>query len=508
MTAPSRGAADRPDVPDHELFRCIGRGAFGEVWLARNVLGTYRAVKVVCRRSFDDDRRYEREFAGVQKFEPVSRSHESLVDLLHVGRNDAAGYFYYVMELADDAEVPDTLPATRRLKLDTYAPKTLTKAHLPFEECLSVGISLTGALDHLHKKGLLHRDIKPSNIIVVCGVPKLADIGLVTTVSDAGTFVGTDGFIPPEGPGTIQADIYALGKVLYEISTGKDGLAFPEMLNTPPDDSNQRKLAAFRKLILRACENDPQRRYKSAAEMQSDLRLIQTGKTDQDLPKLGELKYYIYISDLKIGVLFSQIQKGTRARLAAELDLELGLLDRTDGALECGESRLIKLSLVRSYIESLANVGTIDEPGEYFGGILKVRWGPYHSFRGEPTFVYFGGATKKTILGLGGSARHVIGATGKSEAHSHSATPVLIAALCKEFGLPEPEFGRSNFLERSKNSDGTVRPSNVLVAVELATTQMPGPEQRVEFLAKRLLFGTVQGQNVLLGTPLYVALAD
>src|SRR5437870_6393621 len=92
-----------PSVPDHELLRCIGRGSYGEVWLARNVMGSYRAVKVVYRRAFEHDRPFEREFEGIRKFEPVSRTHESQVDILHVGRNDAAGYFYYVMELADDA---------------------------------------------------------------------------------------------------------------------------------------------------------------------------------------------------------------------------------------------------------------------------------------------------------------------------------------------------------------------------------------------------------------------
>ncbi|MBI4661727.1 MAG: hypothetical protein HY735_23130, partial [Verrucomicrobia bacterium] len=97
------GERTPPQIPDHELLRLIGRGSYGEVWLARNVMGTFRAVKVVYRRSFDHDRPYEREFAGIQKFEPISRTHESQVDILHIGRNDQAGYFYYVMELADDA---------------------------------------------------------------------------------------------------------------------------------------------------------------------------------------------------------------------------------------------------------------------------------------------------------------------------------------------------------------------------------------------------------------------
>ena len=85
-----------PSVADHTLLHRIGRGAYGEVWLARNALGTLRAVKVVYRARFEEDRPYEREFNGILKYEPVSRSHEGLVQVLHVGRDDAAGCFYYV----------------------------------------------------------------------------------------------------------------------------------------------------------------------------------------------------------------------------------------------------------------------------------------------------------------------------------------------------------------------------------------------------------------------------
>src|SRR5271169_1713947 len=76
-----------PAIPDHELIRCIGSGSYGEVWLARNVMGNYRAVKIVYRKTFENDRPFEREFNGIQKFEPISRSDNSQVDILHVGRN-------------------------------------------------------------------------------------------------------------------------------------------------------------------------------------------------------------------------------------------------------------------------------------------------------------------------------------------------------------------------------------------------------------------------------------
>src|SRR5205814_655550 len=90
------------------------------------------------------------------------------------------------------------------------------QSRLPAARVLELGLALTEALAHLHAQGLVHRDIKPSNIIFVNGRAKLADIGLVTDASDTCSIVGTEGYLPLDGPGTPQADIFALGKVLYE----------------------------------------------------------------------------------------------------------------------------------------------------------------------------------------------------------------------------------------------------------------------------------------------------
>ena len=108
-----------PIVPDHELIRLIGSGSSGQVWLARNALGSYRAVKIVQEQMFKHRRPFEREFNGILKFEPVSRLHDGLVDILQVGRNEAAGYFYCVMELADDVVTGSTIHPP------TYSPRTL-----------------------------------------------------------------------------------------------------------------------------------------------------------------------------------------------------------------------------------------------------------------------------------------------------------------------------------------------------------------------------------------------
>ena len=106
-------------IPAHRLLRRIGEGSYGTIWLAVNAMGTYRAVKVVYRSNFKEARPYEREYEGIKHFEPLSRSHEGFVDILQVERNDQAGYFYYVMELADDVN------NGQQIVPETYTAKTL-----------------------------------------------------------------------------------------------------------------------------------------------------------------------------------------------------------------------------------------------------------------------------------------------------------------------------------------------------------------------------------------------
>jgi serine/threonine protein kinase len=240
-----------PVIPDHTLLRPIGRGAYGEVWLARNVMAVLRAVKIVERQQFDSDRPYEREFAGIQRYEPVSRLADGLVHVLHVGRNDPEGYFYYVMELADSANdecrmTNDEPPGQSATGIHSsfaiqnsefYSPRTLRsdlkRLHrLPIADCLHVALDVVSGLGKLHEHGLVHRDVKPGNIIFVNGRAKLADIGLVSIHGEGRTFVGTEGYIPPEGPGSPGADIYALGMALYEAVTGYPPDRFPKV---PPE---------------------------------------------------------------------------------------------------------------------------------------------------------------------------------------------------------------------------------------------------------------------------------
>ena len=269
-------APGAPEIPDHELLRLIGKGSYGEVWLARGVTGAYRAVKVVSRVDFEFDRTFEREFEGIRQFEPISRKHPGLVDIFHIGRNREKGFYYYAMELGDDRTTgQDIYP-------DVYKPRSLSSdiqklKRLPMDSCLRYGAFMAEALHHLHDAGLAHRDIKPSNVIFVDGMPKLADIGLVAA-SGHRTFVGTEGFVPPEGPGKPAADIYSLGMVLYEMSTGKDRLDFPEVPGDFADTAERKKWRKLNEVICKACAQSPKKRFINGREMAFAIERIQRFK--------------------------------------------------------------------------------------------------------------------------------------------------------------------------------------------------------------------------------------
>jgi serine/threonine protein kinase len=264
-----------PEIPEYRLLRLTGQGAYGEVWLAQSLTGVYRAVKIVHRDQFEDAKPYEREFTGITGYEPVSRKHEGLIDLLHVGHGQDDSFFYYVMELADDQR------AREEINPREYHPRTLqseleARGKLSIGECLEVGSRLARGLAFLHDHNLLHRDVKPANIVYVDGHPKLADIGLVTTMDNASTLVGTMGYIPPEGPGKPSSDIYALGMVLYELSTGKDRADFPEIDVLDPE------LRGLNQACLKACSNDLSERFANAHAFAEELDQLARGKSTPD----------------------------------------------------------------------------------------------------------------------------------------------------------------------------------------------------------------------------------
>ena len=259
------------------MIRCIGKGAYGEVWLAKDIIGEFKAVKLIRRAAFADQAPFDREFKGLQKYTPISRSHPGLIHILHVGRRDVSGFIYYIMEAGDDAVTSPVIdPAS-------YSPRNLStdierQGALPLQQVVGFGIEIAEALAHLHQHRLIHRDIKPANIIFVNGRPKMADIGLVTDIASPGketTCIGTHGYIPPEGPGEPSGDIFSLGMLLYVAVTALSVQNFPKVPEGLKISSQGGQFGKFLELIGRACEPIKSERYQTAEEFLTDLRELQ-----------------------------------------------------------------------------------------------------------------------------------------------------------------------------------------------------------------------------------------
>ncbi len=341
VSDPQAGPAGSvPPIPDHELVRFIARGGFGSVWLARNIMRNWRAVKFVFRHTFKTDHDYEREFNGIQKFDPISRTHGAFIDLLQVGRNDAEGYFYYVMEVADD------VLTGQEIDPESYEPRTLDReleqcGRLPFEQCLQIGLAVADGLRHLHARGLIHRDIKPGNIIYVNGQPKIADIGLITDMSAANSYPGTPGYMAPERPWDGRADIFGLGKVLYEIGFGKDRKSFPSLPTGWDNTEDREQLLELNEIINKASDNNPDRRYQNAGDVHADLLILQGGKSIRRLRflehRLAQVRRVGWAAALAVLILVGLFWQARRSTEAARRRLADSYVTVGARAMEQGD---------------------------------------------------------------------------------------------------------------------------------------------------------------------------
>ena len=224
------------------------------------------------------------------------------------------------------------------------------------------------------------------------------------------------------------------------------------------------------------------------------------------------MRYYVYLSETKIDMLFGQIPRAARDDLSAEFKINLGVVSSSvrGGERSTQQRRVLAID---KYLRSQRMVGTVDEPAEYFEGSLSMRWGPLD----KGPAVLFTGSTDRTVLALGGSLRHVLGGSpGEGGLGFVSGTPFLIAALGEDVpGLVLSEVDQSNM--EAQLASGRSATDSALMLVDFAHEWMRSPEQRLTFLAKRLLWSGGDpalprsdkgGRHLLLGSPVYVAQVD
>lgn len=271
-------------LPDYELLCTIGRGTFGQVWVARNRLARhYCAVKLIPWS-------HRRELDGISEFKEHVRGHPQLVPIEHVA--EAGGYVYCVMPLADS--VTGLIPM---LEATRYRPMTLEvylnrRGKLSVAEVVRLGIDLAGALEHLHTRGVLHGDFKPGNVMCFAGVWCLGDYSLMSCTENPKHDGFTPYYCPPEGAGSRSADQYALAMTLFQLAVGLRPDQFADMRDglvsigeTPAD-------VELQNILLLAGHPDATRRYASLREVRETLlshRRAFSRESKSASPSKGEL---------------------------------------------------------------------------------------------------------------------------------------------------------------------------------------------------------------------------
>lgn len=181
------------------------------------------------------------------------------------------------------------------------------RGKLPEEEALRIASEIAEGLSEAHDLGVVHRDLKPQNIMIEPnGRAKVMDFGIARSLqapglTQTGQMIGTPDYLSSEQaagePADRRADIYALGVILYEMTTGQLPFKGDTALSVitkhreaPPGDPREIDpdlSEGLCRLILRCMEKDPARRFQSSGELLEDLRALAKGRTPRPAPAGG-----------------------------------------------------------------------------------------------------------------------------------------------------------------------------------------------------------------------------
>lgn len=271
----------------YEVQGCIAHGGLGWIYLAidRNVDNRWVVLKGMLH--LGDAEAHAVAVAERQFLAEVE--HPSIVKIFNFveyreENSPSAGYL--VMEYVGGSSLREILGTYERPE------------RIPVEQAIAYILEILPALDYLHSIGLAYNDLKPENIMVTDEQLKLIDLGAVSPLESYGYLYGTPGFQAPEitetGP-TVASDIFTVGRTLAALTLNlpSEHGHYADGLPTVEQAHLLAEFDSYRRLLLRAIDPDPDRRFRSAAEMSGQLagvlREIVSRQSDEEHPALSTM---------------------------------------------------------------------------------------------------------------------------------------------------------------------------------------------------------------------------
>ncbi|ORB31630.1 serine/threonine protein kinase [Mycolicibacterium parafortuitum] len=266
----------------YEIKGCIAHGGLGWVYLAfdKNVNDRPVVLKGLVHSGDAEAQRIamaERQFLA-------EVTHPGIVKIYNfVEHEDKHGnpVGYIVMEYVGGTS----------LKQATLL-KHSAQLRLPVAEAIGFMLEILPALGYLHSIGLVYNDLKPENIMVTEDQLKIIDLGAVSRINSFGYLYGTPGYQAPEivrtGP-TVASDIYTVGRTLAALTMRLPTKRGRYADGLPEDNPVLQEYDSFARLLRRAIDPDPRRRFQSAEEMSSQLMgvLREVVASDTGIPRPG-----------------------------------------------------------------------------------------------------------------------------------------------------------------------------------------------------------------------------
>ena len=266
----------------YEILEKIGTGGMATVYKAKcKVLNRKVAIKIL-KDEFANDAEFIKRFQ-IEAQSAASLSHQNIVSIFDVGKEESMHYI--VMELIEGKTLKEIITENGKI---------------PWRDAVKIAAQIASGLSQAHKNHIVHRDIKPHNILITKdGIAKVTDFGIAKAVSNStinafGSTIGSVHYFSPEhargGYTDEKSDIYSLGVVLYEMTTGKlpfnaetpVSVALKHLQEQPvePKELNSEIPDALNSIILKAMQKEAASRYVSAEAFYDDLTKILKNPND------------------------------------------------------------------------------------------------------------------------------------------------------------------------------------------------------------------------------------